>query len=77
MSKQLQINYFDLFEIEKENVFENYIFNKDIISLTSDKKRFEYYSVENYKNDVLKKGLEQTWDEINKYVLNNNTKTNF
>lgn len=49
--------------------------NTDFLDI--DPLKFAYYNLENYKQDIITKGLKNTWTEINYYILNYETNNDF
>lgn len=65
-----RLNNFDPFSLQMQNVVKN----ADAIFNNTD---YEYYNLQEYKKDVINYGLEITWQNITRYVLNNKTKNEF
>lgn len=69
-----QINFFDLCSFENlSTIDDNQSFNVDTLS-TINYLKFNQYSLEEYKKDILSEGLKVTWDKICFYVLNSDVK---
>lgn len=75
-----QLSFFDLIEI-KDKKYKNdrtFIFgNNNVIFSDADLRKFNFYNLQTYKEDVLQNGLKQTWNKINYYVLNNEINNKF
>lgn len=75
-----QLNIFDFYNIEQSDEItkpSHFVVYNDISNFNIDIKKYNYYNISSYQNDVLNIGLKQTWQNIIHYVLNNDTKNKF
>lgn len=73
-----QMSLFDMFNIdEHEDFLQNSLEGNCLNILDINIQKYSIYNLSLYEEDVIKKGLKETWEEINYYVLNHNITNEF
>jgi len=75
-----QLNIFDFYNIEQSDEItkpSHFVVYNDISNFNIDIKKYNYYNISSYQDDVLNIGLKETWQNIIHYVLSNDTKNKF